>query len=57
RGPAVNAFRLPRGGAAGAPAHIELGVKGEPGAAAEALEYLRAEVLRLGGQFLPPAKS
>ncbi|AZY53529.1 competence/damage-inducible protein A [Bordetella avium] len=57
RWPAVKAFSLPSVGEAGASAHIELGVKGEPVAAAEALEYLRAEVLRLGGQFLPPAKS
>ncbi len=56
RWPAVKAFSLPSVGEAGAPGHIELGVKGEPEPAAEALEFLRAEVLRLGGQFVPPVK-
>ncbi|OZI71486.1 competence/damage-inducible protein A [Bordetella genomosp. 12] len=56
RWPAVRAFSLPSVGEAGAPGHIELGVKGEPEPAAEALEFLRAEVLRLGGQFTAPVK-
>jgi hypothetical protein len=34
--------------------HIDLGVKGEPSAAAEALAFLRAEVLRVGGSLTPP---
>jgi len=42
-------------GEAGGTPHIDLGVKGEPGAAAEALEFLRGEVLRLGGKLAPPA--
>ena len=36
--------------------HIELGVKGEPEASAQALEFLRAEALRLGARFDPPAQ-
>jgi len=52
--PGVKAFSLPSLGA-GQP-HIDLGVKGEPAAAAEALAYLRAEVLRVGGLLVPPEK-
>lgn len=51
RWPGVRAFSLPSMGR-GRP-HIELGVKGEPAAAAEALSYLRAEVSRLGGELNP----
>lgn len=51
RWPQVKAFSLPSMGK-GRP-HIDLGVKGEPSAAAEALSYLRAEVLRLGGELNP----
>jgi len=47
--PGVKAFSLPSMGENGHRPHIDLGVKGEPQAAAQALEYLRAEVLRLGG--------
>ncbi len=54
RWPGVRAFSLPSVGEAGGTPHIDLGVKGEPAAAAEALEYLRAEVLRLGGKLAPP---
>jgi len=50
--PGVKAFSLPSVGT-GQP-HIDLGVKGEPAAAAEALAYLRAEVERVGGSLLPP---
>jgi len=51
----VKAFSLPSMGPTGQP-HIDLGVKGEPAAAAEALAYLRSEALRLGGQLTPPEK-
>lgn len=51
RWPQVKAFSLPSMGK-GRP-HIDLGVKGDPSAAAEALSYLRAEVLRLGGELSP----
>ncbi|MFJ1301081.1 competence/damage-inducible protein A [Pseudomonadota bacterium AL_CKDN230030165-1A_HGKHYDSX7] len=56
RWPQVRAFSLPSVGESGAAPHIELGVKGEPEASAEALAFLRAEVLRLGGQLAPPAR-
>ncbi|NYT76415.1 competence/damage-inducible protein A [Alcaligenaceae bacterium] len=55
RWPGVKAFSLPSTGDGGHP-HIDLGVKGEPVAAAEALAYLREEVLRVGGQLNPPEK-
>ncbi|HWK70871.1 competence/damage-inducible protein A [Pollutimonas sp. M17] len=55
RWPGIKAFSLPSMGETGHP-HIDLGVKGEPKAAAEALDYLRAEVLRVGGQLNPPEK-
>jgi len=51
RWPGVRAFSLPSMGQ-GRP-HIDLGVKGEPDAAAQALTYLRNEVLRLGGELNP----
>lgn len=51
RWPGVRAFSLPSVGQ-GRP-HIDLGVKGEPVAAAQALAFLRAEVLRLGGELNP----
>ena len=50
----MRAFSLPSVGEAGGTPHIDLGVKGEPEAAAEALAFLRAEVLRLGGKLAPP---
>jgi len=50
--PGVKAFSLPSMGS-GRP-HIDLGVKGEPEAAAQALAYLRAEVERVGGSLTPP---
>src|SRR3546814_4464234 len=55
RWPGVKAFSLPSMGETGHP-HIDLGVKGEPEAAAQALAYLRAEALRVGGQLNPPEK-
>ncbi|NYT43610.1 competence/damage-inducible protein A [Alcaligenaceae bacterium] len=55
RWPGIKAFSLPSMGETGHP-HIDLGVKGEPAAAAEALAYLRAEALRLGGELTPPEK-
>lgn len=51
RWPQVRTFSLPSMGS-GRP-RIDLGVKGEPAAAAEALGFLRAEVLRLGGELNP----
>ncbi len=53
--PGVKAFSLPSMGETGH-AHIDLGVKGEPEAAAQALAYLRTEVLRVGGELTPPSK-
>jgi molybdopterin-biosynthesis enzyme MoeA-like protein len=53
--PGVKAFSLPSMGETGFP-HIDLGVKGEPQAAAEALAYLRSEVLKVGGELTPPPK-
>lgn len=55
RWPGVKAFSLPSMGETGN-AHIDLGVKGEPDAAAQALAYLRDEVLRLGGRLTPPSE-
>ena len=49
--PGVRAFSLPSVGEDGAGPHIELGVKGEPDAAARALAYLRQAVTELGGEF------
>ena len=53
--PGVRAFSLPSVGDGGGVPHIELGVKGEAEHAAAALEFLRAEALRLGGRNDPPA--
>lgn len=46
----VTAFSLP---SVGQTPHIELGVKGDPDEAAQALTFLREEVLRLGGRLVP----
>lgn len=48
--PGVKAFSLPSAGDNGRP-HIELGVKGEPQMAAEALAFLREQTVTLGGQL------
>lgn len=53
--PGVKAFSLPSMGGPGHP-HIDLGVKGDPDAAAQALAYLREEVVRVGGLLTPPEK-
>jgi molybdopterin-biosynthesis enzyme MoeA-like protein len=53
--PGVKAFSLPSMGNAGRP-HIDLGVRGESMAAAQALAFLRAEVERVGGSLMPPEK-
>lgn len=50
--PGVKAFSLPSMGSGRT--HIDLGVKGDPQSAAQALAYLRAEVERLGGSLTPP---
>lgn len=47
--PDVRAFSLPSVGEAGDRPHIDLGVKGHPDSVGAAFEYLRSEVLRLGG--------
>ncbi|GAA5236391.1 competence/damage-inducible protein A [Verticiella sediminum] len=46
----VRSFSLPSMGSGGR-AHIELGVKGDPVQAAEALQYLREQAARLGAEF------
>ena len=51
--PGVRAFSLPSVGEDGNRPHIELGVKGEPEAAARALVFLRAAVAEVGGLFSP----
>ena len=51
RWPGVRAFSLPSMGSGRS--HIDLGVKGDPASAAEALAYLREEVVRLGGELNP----
>lgn len=53
RWPGVKAFSLPSMGETGH-AHIDLGVKGEPEAAAQALAFLKDEAVRLGGKLTPP---
>jgi len=50
----VKAFSLPSVGENGGRPHIELGVKGGPEESSAALQYLRDEVVRLGGQLIPP---
>lgn len=50
RWPGLRSFSLPSMGAGGRP-HIELGVKGVPADALSALEYLRNEAVRLGGEL------
>ena len=49
--PGIRAFSLPSVGEDGQRPHIELGVKGEPQAAAQALTYLREAVEQVGGSF------
>lgn len=53
RWPTVKAFSLPSVGEAGHKPHIELGVKGEPEASAQALAFLRQQVLEVGGKLNP----
>lgn len=53
RWPTVKAFSLPSMGEAGRSPHIELGVKGEPNACAEAIVFLRQSVLDLGAKLSP----
>lgn len=56
RWPGVSAFSLPTVGDGDSTApHIDLGVKGEPDAASQALAYLQEEVVRLGGSLQAPA--
>lgn len=51
RWPGVKAFSLPSMG--NGRAHIDLGVKGEPESAAEALDYLRRAATEAGGSLTP----
>ncbi|QIM48944.1 competence/damage-inducible protein A [Pusillimonas sp. DMV24BSW_D] len=51
RWPGVKAFSLPSMG--DGRSHIDLGVKGEPQAASEALAYLRQAVIEAGGSLTP----
>lgn len=53
RWPTVSAFSLPSMGETGHKPHIELGVKGEPGACAEAITFLRQQALALGAALSP----
>lgn len=53
--PGIRAFSLPNVGDGGGYPHIELGVKGEPKSAAQALAWLRDQVQALGGNLTPPA--
>lgn len=55
RWPGIHIFSLPSVGEAGGHPYIELGVKGAPDAAAEALAWLRTEVLQVGGHLNPPS--
>lgn len=52
RWPGIKGFSLPSVGEYGRP-HIELGVRGEPAPAAEALTWLREQAAALGGEFAP----
>ncbi|WP_323011662.1 competence/damage-inducible protein A [Castellaniella sp.] len=52
--PGIRAFSLPNVGDRGGHPHIELGVKGAPEAAAQALAWLRDQVQALGGSLNPP---
>lgn len=52
RWPGVKAFSLPSAGERGRP-HIELGVRGSPDAATQALAWLRDQTTALGGELLP----
>lgn len=56
--PGVRAFSLPSVGEDGNRPHIELGVKGDPVAAAAALAFLREAVVQVGGRFqVDPGKA
>lgn len=48
----ISTFSLPTMGQ-GAGAYIDLGVKGEEPAASDAFDYLKGEILRVGGRFHP----
>lgn len=52
RWPGIKAFSLPSVGGEGRP-HIELGVRGEPEIATQALAFLRERTVELGGQLGP----
>ena len=49
--PRLKSFSLPSMGEAGARRHIELGVRGDPGEVAQAIEAMKAGVTRLGGHW------
>lgn len=52
RWPGIKAFSLPSVGGEGRP-HIELGVRGDPEMATQALSFLREQTAALGGQLGP----
>lgn len=52
RWPGIKAFSLPSMGGEGRP-HIELGVRGDPEMATQALAFLRERTTALGGQLTP----
>lgn len=52
RWPGVRAFSLPSAGDTGRP-HIELGVRGQPQDATQALSWLRDQTVALGGELVP----
>lgn len=54
--PGVKAFSLPSVGETGGQPYIDLGVKGDPDQATQALDYLRQQVLDLGGSLTPMQK-
>ncbi len=54
RWPKVKVFSLPNLGDRGGFPHTELGVKGPPDDASQALEWLRAQIIDLGGKLNAP---
>lgn len=59
RFPGLKVFSLPHVGSAEMPRHVELGARGVPEQVEAAMEMMKAEVLKLGAQYLnePPRKT
>lgn len=57
RWPAIQAFSLPSVGETGQQPHIELGVKGDPIACDQAIEYLCKQALAVGGNLAEAIKN